>query len=54
MTSTTRPMLMAIVNCTSLIDARIVWVRSPRTRTTIEGGRVRLSPGSASFTNWTV
>ena len=44
-TSTTRPMLIAIVNCTSSTEARIVWVRSPRTCSLIEGGSVRCSPG---------
>ena len=53
-TITTSAMLSAMVTCTSATEPRIVWVRSPRTRTLIDGGRLRCSSGSASFTSWTV
>ena len=53
-TSTTRAMLIAIVPCTPVTEARMVWVRSPRTCILIEGGSERCSPGKASFTSCTV
>ncbi len=54
MTSTTRPMLTAMVNWTSPTDALIVWVRSPSTCSLIEGGSERCRLGSTSLTRCTV
>ena len=47
-------MLIAIVNCTSATEARMVWVRSPSTCSLTEGGSERCSAGKASFTRCTV
>src|SRR5258708_3078677 len=53
-TAITSAMVMSIVNCTSLTDARMVWVRSPTTVNLAAGGRVAVNAGSRSLMFWIV
>ena len=53
-TRTTNPMLSSSVNCTSLTEARMVWMRSDRTDTLMVGGIDASSCGSNALIRSTV